>query len=63
LPSGQRAASEFRRAHRQRLEQLLDVLGTRDTDQLLRIFERAATRLSSPSNYAAHTDVAPGATR
>ena len=47
LPAGQRAAAGFRRAHRQRLEQLLDVLGPRDTEQLLRIFEQAAARLSS----------------
>lgn len=47
LPKGQRAATGFRTAHKQRLEQLLDVLGPHDTDQLLRIFEQAATRLSS----------------
>lgn len=63
LPAGRRAASGFRRAHSQRLEQLLDVLGPRDTEQLLRIVERAATRLSSSSSCASHTDVAPGAAR
>ena len=47
LPAGKRAAAGLRRAHSQRLEQLLEVLGPRDTEQLLRIFEQAAARLSS----------------
>ena len=47
LPAGQRAAAGFRKAHGQRLEQLMDVLGPRDTEQLIRIFERAAARLSA----------------
>jgi DNA-binding MarR family transcriptional regulator len=47
LPAGQRAAAGFRKPHGQRLEQLIEVLGPRDTEQLLRIFERAAARLSS----------------
>ena len=47
LPAGQRAAAGFRKAHGQRLDQLMDVLGPRDTEQLIRIFERAAARLSS----------------
>lgn len=43
---GRRSSEALRRAHRDRLGQLLDVLGARDTEQLLRIFERAASRLN-----------------
>lgn len=46
LPAGTRAADGLRRGHSQRLEQLVAVLGPKDTEQLLRIFERAAKRLS-----------------
>lgn len=50
LPAGQRAAAGFQKAHGQRLEQLMDVLGPRDTEQLIRIFERAAARLSAQNS-------------
>ena len=43
---GRRSSDALRRSHSDRLGQLLDVLGARDTEQLLRIFERAASRLS-----------------
>lgn len=44
-PDGCRFAAALRSAHRDRLAQLLEVLGVRDTEQLVRIFERAASRL------------------
>ena len=42
---GRRLAAVLRRAQRQRVERLLAVLGPRDGEQLVRIFERAAERL------------------
>lgn len=44
--AGRRTAEALRSAHRDRLRQLLAVLGTRDTEQLLRLFEQAAQRLA-----------------
>ena len=49
---GGRSSEALRRAHRDRLGQLLDVLGARDTEQLVRIFERAASRLSFSAREA-----------
>jgi DNA-binding MarR family transcriptional regulator len=48
-PAGKRAADGLRRAHRERLTHLLDALGSRDTEQLLKIFERASKRLAPSS--------------
>lgn len=42
---GRRLVAVLRRAQRQRVERLLAVLGPRDGEQLVRIFERAAQRL------------------
>ena len=42
---GRRSVEALRSAHRARLAQLLDVLGATQTEQLVRIFERAAQRL------------------
>ena len=43
---GRRLVAVLRRAQRQRVERLLAVLGPRDGEQLVRIFERAARRLA-----------------
>ena len=45
--AGRRAAAALRDSHRGRLATLLEVLGPRDTEQLLRVLERAAKRLES----------------
>ena len=42
---GGRLVADLRRAQRERVERLLGVLGPRDAEQLVRIFERAAQRL------------------
>ncbi len=42
---GRRLAKGWRLAQQQRLRGLLDVLGSRDAEHLVRIFERAAARL------------------
>ena len=42
---GKRLANGWRSAQLQRLRGLLDVLGTRDAEHLVKIFERAADRL------------------
>jgi DNA-binding MarR family transcriptional regulator len=45
--AGRRTAEALRDSHRGRLAALLEVLGPRDSEQLLRVFERSAKRLKS----------------
>ncbi len=45
--AGSRAAGALRASHRGRLTGLIEVLGPRDTEQLLRVLERAASRLET----------------
>jgi DNA-binding MarR family transcriptional regulator len=51
--AGRRAAGALRISHRGRLTGLLEVLGPRDTEQLLRILERAANRLKTSKEDSA----------
>ncbi|MBW2394556.1 MAG: hypothetical protein JRG95_09825 [Deltaproteobacteria bacterium] len=51
--AGKRTAAKLRGAHRGRLAGLLEVLGPRDTEQLLTIFERAADRLKTSNRGSA----------
>lgn len=51
--AGKRTAAKLRGAHRGRLAGLLEVLGPRDTEQLLTIFERAANRLETSNRGSA----------
>jgi MarR family transcriptional regulator, transcriptional regulator for hemolysin len=49
---GRRLVAVLRRAQRQRVERLLAVLGPRDAEQLVGIFERAAQRLEPGATSA-----------
>ena len=48
-PEGRRLAAAWKAAQSVRLHALLDVLGARDAENLVRIFERAAARLGDRS--------------
>lgn len=51
--AGKRTAAKLRGLHRGRLAGLLEVLGPRDAEQLLTIFERAANRLKTSNRGSA----------
>ena len=56
---GRRLANGWKSAQLQRLRGLLDVLGSRDSEQLVRIFERAAARLEQrPARRRAENSIA-----
>ncbi len=61
---GRRLANAWRSAQLARLRGLLGVLGTRDTEHLVRIFERAAARLNErPARRAAPSSLARPSSR
>ena len=55
--AGSRASGALRAAHRGRLSRLLEVLGPRDTEQLLRVLERAANRLEASAGTSQEASV------